>query len=1054
MVDFAPKLESGEFIPRPAPAIPSTAGVVGQGLADIASLGSMFLSAMDKKGGGEGTSEAALKRKARNTLSSSFDEASQLAAQGFKTEADNLIRNASVEYISSYGRDGEFDDIATLYQVAAPTLDFQNAEALKLQSAMEDPDFITAFAAIKNDNPDIEDGIAISVAAEKLLEMKVDDLRVRKFKKSETADWYGEGTAIYGSALRDFVSSNLGALQIKEQNGGVITPDDIIGLRTNFEILRTKLTKPDAVTDDDFSGFKGRLDSIDRLITTLEEMPEKKLAAIKTQSDLGYFKAITGTVTDPVVKRMLLGDPELVFNFMQNYDISKIQGAMKGLTDAGSVDNIGTSFKYFGDIAEAASPSTAKGKSDASLYPDEMNELYGDNVDIKTIESNFEATRLVKPEKITTGDQAYRDSAEASFAAAAKALSGAKGRIGQAGIKKFFGDGLFKSIEALDKTDPESAARVRARFIDSLGPHYTMGVAYINSVLRSSPLAGDGKSPFTFNKDSGKIEVDLEAFKGLGGKEFLALKEIIDDSYGGDATKAFNDPALKTRLSDKNLAWRSFGIDVFNEAKSAASSLSTIEDTVSRLSLNKDKSIKISSDDSTPNEVGFDRRNVDRLLESRESTTPFELAKAFTGATETEDNRVLSSFFRRFAGERINPEETSWCAAMVNSVLEATGRKGSGSLTARSLLNVGKKAETPEEGDIAVFWRESKDSWKGHVGFYAGEETKDGVEYIRVLGGNQNDSVSIGLYRKDRLLGYRRPTLKGDIKTAATSSPSTAAEMDEEKGVKAAGVNIDLTSARSLLPSREDIASILPSIPDVSDSLIPSVKATANFIGGLVSGEKDLTPISAIQMVRSVVSPSYKLSEDNFSEVEMGVLSAAAEKALSSGRKIIRYEDYGNGIAGNNVIQGTGVIGTILKSINEPENRVALTIGQARVERKSDGSIWIHDKYDFHPKDLKKFKAAMEDYDYGTAWKILASQTSGTMSLELMVSYIGNYEKAEGFSIMVKPPKDAPTDEAPRRTRPPESRPEPTTPPIPRERGSSEGGRPFLPGLAKPDLRG
>lgn len=40
----------------------------------------------------------------------------------------------------------------------------------------------------------------------------------------------------------------------------------------------------------------------------------------------------------------------------------------------------------------------------------------------------------------------------------------------------------------------------------------------------------------------------------------------------------------------------------------------------------------------------------------------------------------------------------------------------------------------------------------GHVGFYAGIQGKD----ILVLGGNQNDTVSISGYAKSRLLGVRR----------------------------------------------------------------------------------------------------------------------------------------------------------------------------------------------------------------------------------------------------------------------------------------------------------
>ena len=62
--------------------------------------------------------------------------------------------------------------------------------------------------------------------------------------------------------------------------------------------------------------------------------------------------------------------------------------------------------------------------------------------------------------------------------------------------------------------------------------------------------------------------------------------------------------------------------------------------------------------------------------------------------------------------------------------------------------------EKPRPGCIVVFWRESLDSWKGHVGFYVGDD----VDRVLILGGNQNNSVNISSYSKDKILGYRWPS--------------------------------------------------------------------------------------------------------------------------------------------------------------------------------------------------------------------------------------------------------------------------------------------------------
>lgn len=92
-----------------------------------------------------------------------------------------------------------------------------------------------------------------------------------------------------------------------------------------------------------------------------------------------------------------------------------------------------------------------------------------------------------------------------------------------------------------------------------------------------------------------------------------------------------------------------------------------------------------------------------------------------------------------------------WCAAFVSHVLKKNKCKYSKTLTARSNLKIGRKVAKPSIGDIVILWRESPDSWKGHVGFFV----KETPRLIYILGGNQNNTVCIKAYPKVRLLEYR-----------------------------------------------------------------------------------------------------------------------------------------------------------------------------------------------------------------------------------------------------------------------------------------------------------
>ncbi len=97
--------------------------------------------------------------------------------------------------------------------------------------------------------------------------------------------------------------------------------------------------------------------------------------------------------------------------------------------------------------------------------------------------------------------------------------------------------------------------------------------------------------------------------------------------------------------------------------------------------------------------------------------------------------------------------EVPWCSSFINWCMEQSGIAGTDSAVARSWERWGRKIDAPKVGAVAVFWRESKSSGLGHVGFYASETSTK----VAVLGGNQGNRVSVDNYPKARLLSYRWP---------------------------------------------------------------------------------------------------------------------------------------------------------------------------------------------------------------------------------------------------------------------------------------------------------
>lgn len=117
-------------------------------------------------------------------------------------------------------------------------------------------------------------------------------------------------------------------------------------------------------------------------------------------------------------------------------------------------------------------------------------------------------------------------------------------------------------------------------------------------------------------------------------------------------------------------------------------------------------------------------------------------------------NDEVLKYFTETGHSWVKDDETAWCSAFWNWVAKKSGYEVSGKLNARSWMKVGESVdlEQAKPGDTVVLWRESRSSWKGHVGGYI----RHNAQFIWILGGNQNNEVNIKKYNRNRLLGVRR----------------------------------------------------------------------------------------------------------------------------------------------------------------------------------------------------------------------------------------------------------------------------------------------------------
>jgi uncharacterized protein (TIGR02594 family) len=146
------------------------------------------------------------------------------------------------------------------------------------------------------------------------------------------------------------------------------------------------------------------------------------------------------------------------------------------------------------------------------------------------------------------------------------------------------------------------------------------------------------------------------------------------------------------------------------------------------------------------------------------ASSPLQIAAAELGVHENSSpgqhtTRILE--YHQTTTLRATADETAWCSSFVNWVVQQSGGRGTNSAAAKSWLNWGASATTPRAGDIVVIKRKkggftsATGSTSGyHVGFYVSSTRT----HIRILGGNQHDSVTYSNFSLSSydVQGYRR----------------------------------------------------------------------------------------------------------------------------------------------------------------------------------------------------------------------------------------------------------------------------------------------------------
>lgn len=135
--------------------------------------------------------------------------------------------------------------------------------------------------------------------------------------------------------------------------------------------------------------------------------------------------------------------------------------------------------------------------------------------------------------------------------------------------------------------------------------------------------------------------------------------------------------------------------------------------------------------------------------------TEAQRAIGITEATGPASNPLIIGWARRLRIDYAT-DEISWCGLFVAHCVGLTlpgEAMPANPLGARNWGTFGVPCTVPQPGAVMTFWRESRAGWKGHVGFYVGED----ASAYHILGGNQGDAVNVKRFARDRFLTARWP---------------------------------------------------------------------------------------------------------------------------------------------------------------------------------------------------------------------------------------------------------------------------------------------------------
>ena len=391
-------------------------------------------------------------------------------------------------------------------------------------------------------------------------------------------------------ALENVRSLALAGLAI-ETEGGNIKPENIVQLRTQFDVVKAQFTKPPLIETGDWQVIQSQIDTLDQLLTTLEKYDENTLAATKAE----ILEPITKSLmlqakelgqTDPVLAAALLSDKV----DWSAYVSGRYPEILKTLDSIEAEDTVYTDLFAApqtiieGDLPPEPTIDNLHDIDEVEKATDRSDKARLDSISFAAIEriGIMNPTMMDQPE--------HRTNFLTGVGQATVNIATSPTLFKTETMNLVYNDDTYSKLALIRNLDPEKAEIASNRLIDGLQAQFNIATTAMSGSMQASyfKITGLGKIEYDLEArvDSGQIRMDREVLPLVRG--------FASKHYNGDVTAMLADRGRRLdtfeRSQVENAGFKfNTAFQDYRKVQKASQSLKYYTDNLRKLGVSTDR---------------------------------------------------------------------------------------------------------------------------------------------------------------------------------------------------------------------------------------------------------------------------------------------------------------------------------------------------------------------------------------------------------------------------------------------------------------------------------